>query len=78
MKLFKNTLFALTAITAFFYSCQRHVVVPAPSPPIDRVEVDCNFQGLVDTANVLLQDDVNDYTCVMLINKKLMTPDCQY
>lgn len=71
MKLHKNTLFAFLAATLVVVSCQRHLVVPPPEPPIDQVEVDCMFQGLVDTSSVTIQDGVNDYMCQMLVTKNI-------
>jgi hypothetical protein len=71
MNIYRNTLVAILATTAFFMSCQRHVIVPPPEPPVETVDVDCMFQGLVDTTQYTIQEGTNDYTCNMLVTKNI-------
>ncbi|MCB0477363.1 MAG: hypothetical protein R2799_16010 [Crocinitomicaceae bacterium] len=71
MTITKNTLFAVLGLTFFGISCQRHQIVPPPEPPVDQVEVDCMFQGQVDTSNYTLQEGTNSYACNMLVTKNI-------
>lgn len=71
MTITKNTLLAVLGLAIFGFSCQRHQIVPKPEPPTTEVEVDCMFQGLVDTTDYTLQEGTNDYSCQMLVTKNI-------
>ncbi len=71
MTVTKNTLFAVLGLTLIGFACQRHQVVPPPEPPIDQVEVDCMFDGLVNSIQYSLQEGTNDYECNMLVTKNI-------
>ncbi|MEZ4936192.1 MAG: hypothetical protein R2799_01215 [Crocinitomicaceae bacterium] len=71
MTITKSTLFAVLGLTYIGISCQRHQIVPAPEPPVDQVEVDCMFQGHVDTTDYTLQEGTNSFACNLLVTKNI-------
>lgn len=71
MNIYKNALIAIAATAGVFVSCTRHVIVPAPEPPVSNVDVECKFDGIVDTLLYSLKDGTNSYGCHMLVTKNI-------
>lgn len=69
MTFYKKSLGILGIALIGFMSCQRHVVVPPPQPPVNIVDVDCMFQGLVNDSSYVFQEGTNGFFCKMFVTK---------
>lgn len=71
MRTLKISLSAIVLLTLGFTSCIEHEVIPAPVPMVD---LNCHFQGNINSTNVEFTENVNGYMCAGEKAKILLPP----
>jgi len=75
--MYKKGILTLGIISLILTSCNKHEIIPAPTP---SVELKCSFQGTVGGAFVEYTENVDNYSCFPSIAKQTLNgvTDAQY